>query len=419
MGLRTFTFGGTSSSSYNMFITEAASYDAPERAVEMLEIPGRNGHLALDQGRFENVEVTYHVCVYGSSHSAFQTTLADVRSWLCGKIGYQRLTDDYNPNEYRMAIYKSGIDVDDAYLNGAEFDIVFDCKPQRFLTSGETETAVADGGTLSNPTQFDSSPLLNVYGYGNISFNNYSIDVLNQIGGIVVADNDSYYLGETYSFDPTLVNVGDEIRIKARFNGTANAYATSSSETLTMTSQSKTADSDAAYTTQAPNFTRTTISGKSGFTSPFITSFEASFPVGTDANYIDQVEMSITGTGSNIGSFTVTFSLYMCVRYTETNSMIYVYINQFDGVSTLGGVTWSTEHIFDGVSIVIDSSKAADAYIDCDTGECYTTGTGGIVSLNDKVALGSDLPTLAPGTNTITYDNTITSLKVTPRWWRV
>jgi hypothetical protein len=319
-----------------------------------------------------------------------------------------------------MAIYKSGLEVDEATIMSGEFDIVFDCKPQRFLTSGETETAVADGGTLSNPTEFDSSPLLNVWGYGNIAFNNYNIDVLNQIGGIVVADNDSFIVKlDDYEFDPTLVNVGDEIRIKARFNGTANAYATSSSETLTMTSQSKTADSDAAFTTQAPNFTRTTISGKSGFTSPFITSFEASFPVGTDANYVDQLEMSITGTGSNIGSFTVTFSIYMAVRYTETNSKIYVYVSDFDGESTLDDVTWSTKFILDGVSIVIDSTKAADAYIDCDTGECYTTGTGGIVSLNDKVALGSDLPTLAPGTNTITYDDTITSLKVTPRWWRV
>ena len=40
-------------------------------------------------------------------------------------------------------------------------------------------------------------------------------------------------------------------------------------------------------------------------------------------------------------------------------------------------------------------------------------------SLNKYVALGSDLPTLAPGPNKVTFDNTVTDLKIAPRWWRI
>ena len=58
-------------------------------------------------------------------------------------------------------------------------------------------------------------------------------------------------------------------------------------------------------------------------------------------------------------------------------------------------------------------------YIDCDLGECYQVIDGVPVSLNKYIALGSDLPELKPGTNTITYDNTITELKIVPRWWRL
>ena len=57
--------------------------------------------------------------------------------------------------------------------------------------------------------------------------------------------------------------------------------------------------------------------------------------------------------------------------------------------------------------------------MDCDLGECYIVNGGDIVSLNAYVDLGSNLPKLAPGTNTITYDNTITELKITPRWYKV
>ena len=58
-------------------------------------------------------------------------------------------------------------------------------------------------------------------------------------------------------------------------------------------------------------------------------------------------------------------------------------------------------------------------YIDCDLGECYKYESGEIVSLNGVISLGSDLPKLSSGTNTFTYDGTVTELKVTPRWWKV
>ena len=146
MGLRAFTFDGTSSSDFGMFITEASPYNAPERAVEMIEIPGRNGAYALDKGNFENVEQTYHVVVHGSNDADFREMMSDVRNWLCSKIGYCRLSDDYNPGEYRMATYKSGLETDSTFWNGTEFDVTFDCKPQRYLAIGEELTEIGAWG---------------------------------------------------------------------------------------------------------------------------------------------------------------------------------------------------------------------------------------------------------------------------------
>jgi len=65
------------------------------------------------------------------------------------------------------------------------------------------------------------------------------------------------------------------------------------------------------------------------------------------------------------------------------------------------------------------SILAETNYIDCEIGECYFFSGGEAVSSNNIVSLGSDLPKLVSGTNTINYDNTITSLEITPRWWKV
>ena len=53
MGLapyNTFTFDGKSSADFGVYLTGEGVFNAPERAVEMLSIPGRNGDYALDPG---------------------------------------------------------------------------------------------------------------------------------------------------------------------------------------------------------------------------------------------------------------------------------------------------------------------------------------------------------------------------------
>ena len=52
-----FIFDGINSLDYGIYITGEAVYNAPERDVEMISIPGRNGEFALDNGRFNNIRL--------------------------------------------------------------------------------------------------------------------------------------------------------------------------------------------------------------------------------------------------------------------------------------------------------------------------------------------------------------------------
>ena len=178
-------FDGEDSRDYGVYITGEAVYNAPEREVEMISIPGRNGALAMDRGRFENIEVTYPAGIFADNEADFAEAISNFRNLLCSKRGYVRLQDEYNPNEYRMAVYKSGLEVEPALLKAGEFDIVFDCKPQRFLTSGEEAVTVTSGGTLTNPTLFEASPLLMVDGYGSLTVNGYDIKLSDETFGAI------------------------------------------------------------------------------------------------------------------------------------------------------------------------------------------------------------------------------------------
>jgi phage-related protein len=209
-------FGGVDSADYGIYIGGEGVFNAPQRDVEMIEIPGRNGAFALDRGRFKNIEVTYTAINHEPDLATFSANLEAFRNALASQKGYQRLEDTFHPDEYRMAAFVNGLEIEPIeYNTAAEFEVTFDCKPQRFLTSGETEVTVSSGDTLTNPTLFESSPLLEVEGYGTISFNGYEIELQNVLlGAIEVAPiNRHAPLGvneRTYTltstFDRALVN---------------------------------------------------------------------------------------------------------------------------------------------------------------------------------------------------------------------
>jgi len=206
MGIyNSFTIDGVNSLDYGIYTTGEGVFNAPERSVEIVSIPGKNGDLIMDNGRFENVTVTYNAGCFADTQSTFASNLAAFRSALLSKYNYTRLQDTYNPDEFRMAVYRSGLEVSTIDINRAgEFKIEFDCKPQRFLVSGETpvqfinswegltdenDVALAnendqeiEGGineitNITNPTDFASQPLIAITGSGTVSLGPYIITV--------------------------------------------------------------------------------------------------------------------------------------------------------------------------------------------------------------------------------------------------
>lgn len=151
------------SNQYGIYITGEGVYDTPERDDEMVYIPGRNGALYRNKGTFKNIEVTYHCGMVGDAQTDFASGISAFRNALLLRDDiYLPLYDDYNTDEYRMAVYRRGLEVTPvAYGQAGEFDITFECKPQRFLKSGDTErTVVTSGALFTNPTGWNALPII-------------------------------------------------------------------------------------------------------------------------------------------------------------------------------------------------------------------------------------------------------------------
>lgn len=414
---KSLTFDSKTSREFGVYITGEAVYNAPQRAVEMISIPGRNGSFALDQGRFENIEVSYPAGIFAENEADFVQAVSDFRNYLCSRKGYCRLTDEYNPSEYRMAVYKSGLEVDPAQLRAGEFKITFECKPQRWLTSGESAVSVTSGDTITNPTLFEAGPLLELTGIGLIEFNGYEIEINNpDYGELLLYDTGS--LQPPFPTSITLantenINVGDTITANyPRFYTTAMW-----------------AESTGIYIT---DFTLTSCTGPDGCRGQAGRSATIKegvlYTLGYVCNYFpDPIYFTFgtpeTKTVTCVGTATVrnqsnlTITATASITYDGNDTMTFSLTQAYSrSQPTILNTSYS------GRKITAYSTKpyyTGNLFCDCDIGEIYRIEGGVPISMNHTADLGSKLPTLASGENVITYDNTFTELKITPRWWKV
>lgn len=179
MGIRPvyeyFMFDGKSSRDFEVWISGDGTFKAPEKDVEIVSVPGRNGDLTIDHNRFFNIDITYPAFIT----KAFRQNFDAFKAYMLSKTGYKRLEDTYHPEYYRLAQVTKAIEPDMTALNRAgKFNITFNCDPRRFLKSGEKAITFESNGSLRNPTPFYARPLIRVYGTGYIRVGVGVIDIL-------------------------------------------------------------------------------------------------------------------------------------------------------------------------------------------------------------------------------------------------
>lgn len=164
-----FTFNGKSCRDFGVYTDGANAHLTSSRLYDEVEVSGRNGKLLISRDMFSNIELSYPCFIT----SNFASNFADMTAYLNSVKGYARLTDTYNSTIYRMARYTGGTMADiGPFVKDGKFDIIFDCKPQKFLLSGETSVTPSSGDTLTNPTYYGALPLIRAYGDGTLQIAN-------------------------------------------------------------------------------------------------------------------------------------------------------------------------------------------------------------------------------------------------------
>lgn len=163
----------------NIYIDASLSYNKPEKRVDSFSVPGRSGDLVVDYGTYKNVVITYPCYMNGNAGAQFNALVNNLSQYK----GYQRIECSNDSTHFRLgAVILPKTPTVKMLNTRAFFDLSFNCKPQRYLKSGETVITRTASGVLTNPTAQEARPLIRVYGNGTFSIGDTSVTLVDNTG---------------------------------------------------------------------------------------------------------------------------------------------------------------------------------------------------------------------------------------------
>ena len=183
-------WAGKCSNEIDVVVERYPNQNGPERLLEIIQIPGRNGDLIIDSGVYNNYAQSYEV-YFNASKNRTPKQSRMVREWLQTATGYQRLEDSYDPEFYRLAYFSGPAEIENIMNQYGRMTISFMCKPQRWRKDGETPLTLTVPQTIYNEL-FPALPLIKVNGTGagKLYVGGYTVEILS-LDEYVMLDSDT------------------------------------------------------------------------------------------------------------------------------------------------------------------------------------------------------------------------------------
>ncbi|MBQ9270419.1 MAG: hypothetical protein IJ206_13080 [Oscillospiraceae bacterium] len=144
---------------YDVWVSGRYVLGSPARQSERVDIPGRNAGVINDLGTYHNQTIKYPLYIRDSLSSV----LPELRDWLGSLSGYVAFSDTFNPDEIRYGRIQAGLEVSPSIQHRAGgFVLSLDCRPERYLSSGQRPVTISDSEPLTNPTYQTARPLLTI-----------------------------------------------------------------------------------------------------------------------------------------------------------------------------------------------------------------------------------------------------------------
>lgn len=394
-------FNGISSDDIGIVVERYPNYTIPMRKLSTQSVDGRNGDLLFSQNAFENVIQTYEIYIRQTGMN-MQEVAHKLIEWLFAVEGYQRLEDSYDLDHFRLAYVVGGQKIINNLNRFGRATLEFNCKPQRFLKSGEEAVNITTSpGSVTNPTQYKSAPLVTaVFANANPTYKyvktNFSDDVFVSVK--IAGMSFPVPLEMSYSsVSGNCTNISYTVGLP---------LATQETPKIVFPAIDIPMQSLVAGRTYKIKFVQTAADKAN------ICHFRAKV---TDAagvtHSINSNSLVYCGQAAQNGKITVSLSINAneWQHVGRVTSSLQFYVQELDEATEKTGTIGIGDY-----SYTVTAPVNEPVMIDSETMNCYCGST----NLNNKVTL-TEYPLIVPGSNAVTFTSYVEFVEIVPRWWEL
>ncbi|MGQ4573351.1 distal tail protein Dit [Leuconostoc pseudomesenteroides] len=184
------TYKGKTSDYFGMRLLANYDLEQPEYDYNSVEVPGRDGVLLINNGRYKAIkrEYEFRVLLVRSRWPTIEKQLTDISGWLNATQGFQPLTFDAEPDYIYKAAVTEGQKFTRLTPSVATGSVALTINPIKYLVSDQNAIQVVNNSTVSNSGNVTAQPKITITGSGSgiFKFGKSTFQVKNVDGGLIV-----------------------------------------------------------------------------------------------------------------------------------------------------------------------------------------------------------------------------------------
>ncbi len=142
-------------------------------------------------------------CFMGGQYDrGLEAKWTNIMEWLNSADGYAELSDTYDTQHYREAVFVEATDIANSWNKFGRAVVSFRCRPERFLSGYKNMTVSFTNGqaVINNPTNHIAKPMISDVSIFSGSDNSISINDIKL----------DFTFGSVYPLDPAVIDCEDE-----------------------------------------------------------------------------------------------------------------------------------------------------------------------------------------------------------------
>lgn len=151
-----------------MKIENSLNFISPERDIEFIEVPGADGEMAIDNGRYKCTEKSFPCKIFPPKGKSLFDISNEINEWLSTDFCWSPLYFTDYPDYYFMAMSYQSRDLQQIISTFGSATLTFKLDPYKYRKDGDVVKTIKNGCFLYNSEAQTAKPIIDIDGSGDI-----------------------------------------------------------------------------------------------------------------------------------------------------------------------------------------------------------------------------------------------------------